>query len=228
MAIGARVGHALGSGRPKAGHRTALVGWAVSLGTQLLVAGSLFLARAHVAAAFVGADPSASAAGDDAASPYRRLVGALVERAIPPLCLALLGDASQAALGASLRAAGGQASGAAVNLVCYYALAIPLAYFLAAKRGWGVAGLATGFGAGTWAQTTGLAGLLFLRLDWPEEARKAQRAQAEGAEADDARSKAGRAKEGEGIEVEEVVQEEEEEEEREERKGLLVRGRGTA
>lgn len=84
--------------------------------------------------------------------PYSRACWQVVRaagRVFPLLAAALPGDGMNAVLGGVLRGAGRQTLGAAMNLLTFWVLGLPLAALLAFKAGWGIAGLWSGLATAT-------------------------------------------------------------------------------
>lgn len=64
---------------------------------------------------------------------------------------------------------------AVIVTIAYYLFGLPLGYFLAFHRGWGLVGLWSGSSFGLfWVGMIGL-GFYTLRIDWVKEAKKAKR-----------------------------------------------------
>lgn len=143
MAAVTRVGNLLGSDRPHEAERAAWV--ALSLGGAIMVASAaLMYALRDVLPAMFEADPE---------------VYALAVVSVPIAAGFQIFDGVQVVGFGVLRAMGRTRNAALVNFAGYYAVALPLAYWLAFERGMGVAGL-------WWGLTVGLALVAAALLAW--------------------------------------------------------------
>lgn len=129
-AASARVGNDLGAARPRRAWLT--VQAAVLMGTVAMAGAALLLmlGRSRLGALF----------SSDAA------VVALTATAVPPLAASLVGEGANTVLSGVMRGCGRQRIGAAVNLVTYWAVGLPLSCALAFKGGAGGLGPVDGAG----------------------------------------------------------------------------------
>ena len=127
IAASSRVGNLLGACSTQAAERSAHVaaGLSVIIGAVIL---TILMATRHVFGRIFS---------DDAA------VIALVAHVMPYVALFQIADGLNGSCGGVLRGMGKQSVGAAVNLVAYYAIALPGSIFLA-FHGWGLVGLWVG------------------------------------------------------------------------------------
>lgn len=143
MAAVTRVGNAIGSGLPLEAERAAWT--ALALGAGVMIASAVaFLALRDALPALFDADPE---------------VHALAAATLPIAAAFQLFDGIQVVGFGILRAMGRTQRAALVNFAGYYAVALPLAYWLAFPRGMGVAGL-------WWGLTVGLALVAAALLAW--------------------------------------------------------------
>lgn len=155
VATSARVGNRLGARDGKGAARTSHVAAVLSVVAGALVGGVLMGARFSYARLF---------------NPDARVVR-LTADVMPYVALFQVADGLVGSCGGSLRGMGRQHVGAAVNVVSYYAMALPLGIWLA-FHGWGLAGLWVGqcvalyiVGAGEWV----IVGI----SNWEKEVEKA-------------------------------------------------------
>ncbi|MFY0540941.1 MATE family efflux transporter [Nannocystis pusilla] len=143
MAAVTRVGNLLGSERPREAERAAWV--ALSLGAGVMLASAtLMYGLRHRLPALFDADPE---------------VYALAVVSIPVTAAFQVFDGIQVVGFGVLRAMGRTRKAALVNFVGYYAIALPVAYWLAFERGHGITGL-------WWGLTVGLALVASALLAW--------------------------------------------------------------
>lgn len=143
MAAVTRVGNLLGSGRPREAGRAAWVAMSLGAGVMTASAAAFLLLRDLLPAMF------------DADLEVHALAAATL-----PICAAFqIFDGIQVVGFGVLRAMGRTRKAALVNFAGYYAVALPLAYWLAFERGMGVAGL-------WWGLTVGLALVASALLAW--------------------------------------------------------------
>ncbi|KAL4427911.1 hypothetical protein ABPG75_002000 [Micractinium tetrahymenae] len=120
-----RIGHSLGAAQPGQARRTAWTAWGLTMCLQAVVAAGIVLARHSWPRLFTD-------------SPA---VVARTAQLLPLFALSLFGDGTNAVLQGLLRGAGRQHLGAVTNLISYWCCGIPLAAFLAFRRGLGLEGL---------------------------------------------------------------------------------------
>lgn len=138
-----RVGNLLGSERPREAQRAAWVALSLGAGVMLASAALMYGLRHRLPALF-DADPE---------------VYALAVVSIPVTAAFQVFDGVQVVGFGVLRAMGRTRKAALVNFVGYYAIALPLAYWLAFERGHGITGL-------WWGLTVGLALVASALLAW--------------------------------------------------------------
>ncbi|MFZ6178559.1 MATE family efflux transporter [Nannocystis pusilla] len=143
MAAVTRVGNLLGSERPREAERAAWVALSLGAGVMLASAALMYGLRHRLPALF-DADPE---------------VYALAIVSIPVTAAFQVFDGIQVVGFGVLRAMGRTRNAALVNFVGYYAIALPLAYWLAFERGHGITGL-------WWGLTVGLALVASALLAW--------------------------------------------------------------
>lgn len=162
-AASARVGNDLGASRPRRAWLT--VQAAVLMGTvAMAVAAVLLMAgRRHLGRVF----------SSDAA------VIALTATAVPPLAASLVGEGANTVLSGVMRGCGRQRIGAAVNLLTYWAVGLPLSCLLAFKGGLGALGLWTGLACTASVQAL-LMTLTVFTFDWSAESARAKALVASG------------------------------------------------
>jgi MATE family multidrug resistance protein len=100
-------------------------------------------------------------------------VAALITKLIPLSCIFMLGDAFQANTGGAMRGLGRQKLVLLLNILGFWALAIPIGITIAFATNIGVAGLWWGFSIGIYSAA--FIGIFFLRyrVNWEKEATKA-------------------------------------------------------
>jgi MATE family multidrug resistance protein len=162
-AASARVGNDLGAARPRRAWLT--VQAAVLMGTVAMAAAAVLLmaGRARLGALF----------SSDAA------VVALTATAVPPLAASLVGEGANTVLSGVMRGCGRQRIGAAVNLVTYWAVGLPLSCALAFRGGLGALGLWTGLACTASVQAL-LMTLTVFTFDWAAESARARALVASG------------------------------------------------
>lgn len=162
-ATSVRVSNSLGAGLPNAAARSAHVAIIIAAALQCSLALLTLTSRHYVAYMFTSDND----------------VGSAAATVFPVMAWCLLGDGINATIGGVLRGSGRQELGAALNLVAYWVVGLPLAWTLAFKAGWGVPGLWTGLA--TCASINGVAMLTVLfRIDWFSEAQRATEGDVEG------------------------------------------------
>jgi len=166
MAIGSsvntRVANELGAGRARTARRAAAVAMAMTLLMQGALVGGMLAARGALLGAFTNS----------------ARVTAAALAAWMPLAASVLSDAANCILSGVLRGAGRQSLGAGVNLAGYWAVGMPLCFFMGRRYElWGLwAAIAT--------TSTGVAGAqaaIVARLDWAAEVARAAALAAEQA-----------------------------------------------
>ncbi|KAI9347474.1 mate-domain-containing protein [Pilaira anomala] len=100
-------------------------------------------------------------------------VVALVARTIPLAALFQIADGLAGVCGGAIRGMGRQAFAACVNLFSYYAVALPLGYYLTFVLDWDLTGLWIGLALALLLVSTGEV-LYLLCADWDTEVRRAQ------------------------------------------------------
>lgn len=157
VAASARVGNMLGARNPSGASRSAHVAAFLSMILGAFVLLILMLTRHDFARLFNSDDEA---------------VVRLTAQVLPYVALFQIADGLNGSCGGSLRGTGRQHLGAAVNLIAYYCLALPLGIYLAFPRSWGLAGLWVGqcvalyiVGIGEWI----LVGL----SDWDHQVNRA-------------------------------------------------------
>mmetsp|Transcript_93633 Transcript_93633/g.267934 ORF Transcript_93633/g.267934 Transcript_93633/m.267934 type:complete len:200 (+) Transcript_93633:628-1227(+) len=152
-----RVGHELGSGNPIAARRAAFTAAALAAIESCALAVVLLSLQRVVPSWFTGrVDKTArSLAGD-------------VTHTFFLLAVYVCGDAISTAFGGAITGAGRQCHSAAVVLVCYFVVALPLAYVVGVRWHFGFMGIISMMVIGTWAQAGGNA-LIVLRTDFQKE-----------------------------------------------------------
>ncbi|GBF98590.1 hypothetical protein Rsub_11315 [Raphidocelis subcapitata] len=158
-ATATRVANALGSGSARGAALVFRVAAAVAATLGAAAALVVYLARRPLVAAFVG--------GEEA-------VVALGATVMPVVALSLLGDSMVAVLGCVLRGAGRQGTGAALNILGYWAFGLPLALSLGFRANLGV----VGFWAGLTSAAALQAAVFFVtivRFDWCAEVARARK-----------------------------------------------------
>lgn len=143
MAAVVRVGNLVGAGRPREAQRAAWVALALGAGVMGAAALVFVLGRESIPALY-GVDPG---------------VQALATATLPVAAAFQVFDGTQVVGCGVLRGMGQTRPAAWMNLVGYYALALPLAYWLAFERGQGVAGL-------WWGLTVGLLAVAAALVCW--------------------------------------------------------------
>lgn len=162
-AASARVGNDLGAGRPRRAWVT--VQAAVLMGTVAMAFAALALMAGR---GLLGRMFSSDAA-----------VVALTATAVPPLAASLVGEGANTVLSGVMRGCGRQRIGAAVNLVTYWVVGLPVSCLLAFKGGLGALGLWTGLACTASVQALLMAATVFA-FDWPAESARAKALVASG------------------------------------------------
>jgi MATE family multidrug resistance protein len=151
--VNTRVGNELGAGQGAAARLACLTALLAVAVTQSSAAVGAWLLRHQLLAVF-------TSSGE---------VQAAALRVMPVLMFSLLTDGLNAVFGGVLRGAGKQKMGAALNLVGYWLVAMPLALLLGFRAGLGAVGFWVGLLLGSFVQN--LVQLVYvLRLDWHWEA----------------------------------------------------------
>ncbi|EFN52897.1 hypothetical protein CHLNCDRAFT_26336, partial [Chlorella variabilis] len=122
IAASVRVSNALGARCPDTARRAILAGFAMTLALLAAFVVLLMTLQDRWVRLLTNVEP---------------VVAATVQL-LPIFCVSLLGDNANVALQALLRGAGKQKIGAITNVLSYWVLAIPLAYYLAFPRGMGL------------------------------------------------------------------------------------------
>ncbi len=137
IAASTRVGNLIGARRELDAQRAAWAALSLGAGVMLFAALIFLLGREHLPRIFVGAD--------------QREVIALCAAILPIAAAFQIFDGTQVVAGGVLRGMGRTRPAALFHLLGFYALALPLAWLLAFRAGWGLAGiwwgLALGLGA---------------------------------------------------------------------------------
>jgi hypothetical protein len=162
-AASARVGNDLGAARPRRAWLT--VQAAVLMGTVAMAVAALVLMAGRQ---YLGRLFSSDAA-----------VVALTATAVPPLAASLVGEGANTVLSGVMRGCGRQRIGAAVNLLTYWAVGLPLSCLLAFKGGLGALGLWTGLACTASVQAL-LMTLTVFTFDWSAESARAKALVASG------------------------------------------------
>merc|ERR1719350_333367 len=84
----------------------------------------------------------------------------------------VVGNGLAISCGGAVTGAGKQTAGAAVVVVSYYAVALPLGSLLAFRLGWGFTGVTAGMTLGAWLHAVGIA-VIVASLRWEVEAEQA-------------------------------------------------------
>jgi Na+-driven multidrug efflux pump len=167
-----RVGQCLGRGLPMSARRAAAVApTLVGLVTSCLAL-LLFVFRVPVPRLFVGAG--------------EKTLARHVTRTYRFLCLYVIGDGISTAFGGVIQGVGKQNTAGIVVLLAYFGVALPVAYTLAIRNGFGYMGCVGAMTLGTFLQCAGN-GTIVAAVKWPQEAQKA-RARALGASSEDSSS----------------------------------------
>ena len=153
-----RIGNLLGLRRPRgakiSAHTSATL--SVLLGLTICL---ILLASANVFGKLFNDDPR---------------VVELVAEVMPWVAAFQIGDALNNSCGGTLRGLGKQHVGATINVLCYYAVALPLGVWLALPRGWGLQGLWLGQCVALWS--VGVVEWIWVWFsDWEGEVRGAFR-----------------------------------------------------
>jgi MATE family multidrug resistance protein len=168
MALGSsvntRVAHALGGGMPRSAKRAAVVAIAMTLAMQGALVGAMLALREPLLGAFTNS----------------RVVKQAASAAWLPLAASILSDAANCMFSGVLRGAGRQTLGAICNICGYWAVGMPLCFWLGRRYElWGL-----------WSAialtSTGVAvvqGVVVWRLDWQAEVRRAAALSADQARA---------------------------------------------
>lgn len=165
IAAGARVGNALGAGRPKEAILTARAGFAIALAIGTAVSIGLVAGRNAWARLFVG---------DSGASDSE--LANLIADALPLVAGYVLLDALGPAWAHQILFAAGRVRfGAAYNVLCFWVFAQPLGAALAFRYGLGIFGLWAGLDAGMAALVLGLVAYVATGLDWAEASKSARK-----------------------------------------------------
>lgn len=93
----------------------------------------------------------------------------LMKEVLIPMAIYQIWDALQGVGGSILRALAKQHIVAGIHLVAYYVLAIPLGWWLAFNRGWGLPGLWAGLSFGLLFVSVVELGIYFGLVDWEVE-----------------------------------------------------------
>ena len=145
-----RVGNAVGANLPRRAKRSAWVAVALTMVCQVVIGTIAVLERNNVGLIF----------SDD--------MEVLVETAkvIPLVALCMIGDGLNASIGGSFRGLGKQDLAAIFNLVNFWGIGMPMAYFLAFKVGLGVKGLWAGLGSCAFINGGVMLFALLKKIDW--------------------------------------------------------------
>ncbi|DBA93746.1 hypothetical protein WJX82_004690 [Trebouxia sp. C0006] len=155
-AASVRVSNELGAGRPAAARLAAQS--AAVLALTLMAGCAVLLASLHrVLPLIITSDPA---------------VVEGTQRVVPIVAYMLIGDGVNAVLAGVVRGCGQQAKGAAVNVVTYWCLGLPLSVFLAFPVHYGVPGLWAGLACTTTLQASVMS-ILVHRFDFAQEAKRA-------------------------------------------------------
>lgn len=155
-AASVRVSNELGAGRPAAAR---LAAQSVAVLALSLMAGiAVLLASLHRLLPLVITSDPAVIDG--------------TQHVIPIVAYMLIGDGMNAVLAGVVRGCGQQAKGAAVNVVTYWCLGLPLSVFLAFPEHYGVPGLWSGLACTTTLQATVMS-VLVHKFDFAHEAKRA-------------------------------------------------------
>ncbi|DBA65942.1 TPA: hypothetical protein ACH3X2_002966 [Trebouxia sp. C0005] len=155
-AASVRVSNELGANRPAAARLAAQS--AAVLALTLMAGCAVLLASLHrVLPLIITSDPAV-------------IEG--TQRVVPIVAYMLIGDGVNAVLAGVVRGCGQQAKGAAVNVVTYWCLGLPLSVFLAFPVHYGVPGLWAGLACTTTLQASVMS-ILVHRFDFAHEAKRA-------------------------------------------------------
>jgi hypothetical protein len=161
-AVNTRVSNELGAGRALSAKRSAYTGLAAVACTQVAIS--------------VGC--VAAADGIIAALSNNAAVHALTKHVMPVLAGSFVGDGLNSVYMAVWRAAGRQGLGAALNLVGYWGMGVPLSAFLGLHLGWSAYGFWLSLLATSSTQSV-VNTVVMARLDWDREVQRAMDLQAE-------------------------------------------------
>jgi MATE family multidrug resistance protein len=140
------VGNAIGAGRISLAKQMGRTSIAYTACTNLFAGSVIFFFGHHFAEVFTS-DP---------------LILVVTERAIPFLSIFVMIDGIQSAASGVLRGAGKQYIGAVANVIAFYGVGLPMAYFLCFRVGYGVNGLLMGIATGSLVQVTVLLVMIFV------------------------------------------------------------------
>ena len=155
IAASIRVGHLIGDQRPEDARRSSNASFMLSTSLQAVLSIVLWLCKDLLGNLFSSDEEVAS----------------LVAELIPISCIFMIGDAIQATSGGVLRGLGRQKMVLWLNILGFWAFAVPIGASLTFAAGLGVFGLWWGFVIGIYLSAAIC--LLYLhRVDWTEEARR--------------------------------------------------------
>lgn len=161
-AVNTRVSNELGAGHALAAKRSAYTGLAAVACTQVAIS----------VACVAAADAIIAALSNNAD------VHALTKHVMPVLAGSFIGDGLNSVYMSVWRAAGRQGLGAALNLVGYWGMGVPLSAFLGLHLGWSAYGFWLSLLATSTTQSL-VNTVVMTRLDWDREVQRAMELQAE-------------------------------------------------
>lgn len=152
-----RVSNALGAGRPRAAHLSARMSLDLHLAFTTLLVPTVLALRHQIAKAFTNdADVIAGAA-----------------KVFVPLAFSMIGDSANSALAAAVRGSGRQHLGAVICICSWWVYGFPMMCTFAFALNLGTVGMWLGLMIAANSQTLVLVYLVFFRIDWVREARRA-------------------------------------------------------
>ena len=157
LACSARVASTLGAGFPEMARQATFVSLGIGLSFEVINACVVVGFRHEIGAIFTSS---------------ATLIHA-VAAVMPIFALGLLGDGANCVLQGLLRGSGKQALGAVANLSSYWAVGLPMAYYLGFSRGLGLQGLWGGIAIANTLQGTVMFGIALWVVDFEAESRKA-------------------------------------------------------
>jgi len=165
VSAGTRVGQSLGRAEPDIGRQAAWIAAFLALIVSALLAAVLFLFRAQIPLLFTGSSP-------DGAVLARR-----VSETYGFLSIYVVGDGVCSAFAGAIQGAGRQKFWAAVVVLAYFVIALPLCGWLGIGLGMGYIGIVAAMTLGTWIQCVGNGVIVWSTNFERESAMAIQRAQ---------------------------------------------------
>lgn len=156
IAASIRVGHLIGDQRPEDARRSAKASFMLSTSLQAVLSIVLWPCNDLLGNLFSSDEEVAS----------------LVAELIPISCIFMIGDAIQATSAGVLRGLGRQKMVLWLNILGFWAFAVPIGASLTFAVGLGVFGLWWGFVIGIYLSALISLWYLYYRVDWTEEARR--------------------------------------------------------